>query len=61
MRDQFPVAAIMMGEGFHNNQHRFPGSARFGFEWWQIDTGYWALVILEKLGVIWNVQKVRPP
>jgi len=51
----------MMGEGFHNNQHRFPGSARFGFEWWQIDTGYWALVILEKLGVIWNVQKVRPP
>jgi hypothetical protein len=30
----------------------FPGSARFGFEWWQIDTGYSALVILEKMGIV---------
>jgi stearoyl-CoA desaturase (Delta-9 desaturase) len=59
-RNNVFVAAIMMGEGFHNNHHRFPTSARFGFEPWQIDVGYWALVVLEKLGAVWDI-RVRLP
>jgi stearoyl-CoA desaturase (delta-9 desaturase) len=57
-RNNLFVAAIMMGEGFHNNHHRFPTSARFGFEPWQIDTGYWTLLALEKLGLVWGIRVV---
>ena len=59
-RNNFFVAAIMMGEGFHNNHHRFPGSARFGLEPWQIDVGYCALVVLEKLGIVWDIKVFQP-
>jgi stearoyl-CoA desaturase (delta-9 desaturase) len=59
-RNNLFVAAIMMGEGFHNNHHRFPTSARFGFEPWQIDIGYCTLVVLEKLGVVWDIRAVLP-
>ncbi|HLJ48833.1 MAG TPA: acyl-CoA desaturase [Bryobacteraceae bacterium] len=54
------VAAIMMGEGFHNNHHRFPASARFGLERWQIDIGYCVLCLLAKLGLVWDIRIVRP-
>jgi stearoyl-CoA desaturase (delta-9 desaturase) len=50
------VALIMMGEGFHNNHHRFPNSARFSFEPGQIDAGYWTLKVLEKLGLVWDLR-----
>jgi len=59
-RNNLFVAAIMMGEGFHNNHHRFPGSARFGFERWQIDVGYWALVVLDKVGIVWDLKVASP-
>jgi stearoyl-CoA desaturase (delta-9 desaturase) len=55
-RNNLFVAAIMMGEGFHNNHHRFPTSARFGHAKWQIDTGYWTLAVMERLGMVWDVK-----
>ncbi len=51
------IAVISMGE-WHNNHHAFPNSARQGLEWWQIDVGYYVILILEKLGLAWDVVRV---
>ena len=57
-RNNFWLAIITMGEGWHNNHHYYPGSARQGFLWWEIDLTYYGLVILEKLGLIWDLRPV---
>lgn len=57
-RNNFFLAIISMGEGWHNNHHAFPQSARHGLHWWQFDTSYVVLRILEKLGIVWNVRLV---
>jgi stearoyl-CoA desaturase (delta-9 desaturase) len=44
-------AGTVSGE-WHNNHHLFPGSARAGFLWWQIDTAYWLIRLLQLLGGI---------
>ncbi len=44
------------GETWHNNHHAFPNSARFGYEWWQIDLGWHFIRLLEKLGLASNVK-----
>lgn len=53
------IAVFTCGEGWHNNHHRFPTSARHGFRRWEIDMFYWVICGLEALGLIWNVR--RPP
>jgi stearoyl-CoA desaturase (delta-9 desaturase) len=53
------IAALTLGEGWHNNHHRYPGSARNGFFWWEIDVTYAVLVVLERLGVVWDLR--MPP
>jgi stearoyl-CoA desaturase (delta-9 desaturase) len=51
-----PIAALFsMGESWHNNHHAFPGSARIGLAPNQPDPGWWLIVALEKLGLVWNV------
>lgn len=47
---------ITMGEGWHNNHHAFPGSARIGIYKGQSDPGYWLLKTLETLGLVWNIR-----
>ena len=42
-RNTLLVAIATGGEGWHNNHHRYPFSARQGFHWWQIDTTYYVL------------------
>ena len=37
------LAIPAFGEGWHNNHHAFPWSARFGLRWWQVDVGWWAI------------------
>ena len=49
--------ALGLGEGWHNNHHAFPTSARFGLRWWQIDVGYWFIQTLVLLGL---ASTVRP-
>ena len=46
-----------LGEGWHNNHHAFPSSAIFGLEWYQLDPGAWVLFGLQKLGLVWDIQK----
>ena len=53
------LALLTMGEGWHNNHHHYPLSARQGFFWWEIDLTYYVLLGLEKLGIVWDLQ--APP
>ncbi|MCA9298105.1 MAG: acyl-CoA desaturase [Phycisphaerales bacterium] len=57
-RNNFWLAILTMGEGWHNNHHHYPASARQGFRWWEIDLTYYGLVVLERLGVIWDLRGV---
>jgi stearoyl-CoA desaturase (delta-9 desaturase) len=52
------VALLTYGEGWHNNHHRFPRSARAGLRWWEIDLFYWVICGFEALGLVWEVQRV---
>ena len=51
-RNSFLLALAMTGEGWHNNHHRYPTSARQGFRWWEIDVTYYVLWMLARLGII---------
>lgn len=44
------VALLTFGEGWHNNHHAFPTSARHGLQWHQFDMNWIAIRIFEKLG-----------
>ncbi|PWA37826.1 fatty acid desaturase, type 1, core [Artemisia annua] len=50
------VALITFGEGWHNNHHAFEYSARHGLEWWQIDICWYMMVFLESIGLATNVK-----
>ena len=51
------LAALNMGEGWHNNHHAFPSSAMFGLRWWQIDGGAWFIRAAEKLGLASDIRR----
>ncbi len=48
--------ALAMGEGWHNNHHAWPDSARFGVGWWELDPGWWVVCALRELGLVWDVK-----
>ncbi|KAI3512666.1 hypothetical protein L2E82_27579 [Cichorium intybus] len=50
------VALVTFGEGWHNNHHAFEYSARHGLEWWQIDFCWYMIRFLEALGLATNVK-----
>lgn len=47
---------ITFGECWHNNHHAFPDSARIGLYKGQIDPGWWVLLALKKIGLIWDMK-----
>lgn len=49
------VGLLAFGEGWHNNHHAYQRMAKHGHKWWEIDTTYWAILALERLGLAWNV------
>jgi stearoyl-CoA desaturase (delta-9 desaturase) len=57
-RNNFILALVTLGEGWHNNHHRFQSSARNGFFWWEIDITYYVLRLLAAVGLIWNLRPV---
>lgn len=57
-RNNLWLALLTLGEGWHNNHHHFPGSARQGFYWWEIDMTYYGLRVLAALGLVWNLKPV---
>jgi stearoyl-CoA desaturase (delta-9 desaturase) len=57
-RNNLWLALLTFGEGWHNNHHHFPGAARQGFYWWEIDLTYYGLRVLAALGIIWDLKQV---
>lgn len=49
----------LQGENWHNNHHARPGSARLGWTATQPDMGWWAIVLLERLGLATEVRRLR--
>jgi stearoyl-CoA desaturase (delta-9 desaturase) len=54
-RNSFILSMITLGEGWHNNHHRFPSVERQGIYWWEIDITHYILKGFEKLGLIWDL------
>jgi len=52
------VAFLTLGEGWHNNHHHYPVSARQGFFWWEIDVSYYLLTLMAYLGLVWDLQPI---
>lgn len=57
-RNNLWLALITLGEGWHNNHHRYMRSVRQGFFWWEIDVTFYLLWIFEKLGLVWELREV---
>ena len=57
-RNVWWVGLWALGEGWHNNHHAIPTSARHGFQWFEIDITWYGIFLLEKLGLATKV--VRP-
>jgi stearoyl-CoA desaturase (delta-9 desaturase) len=55
-RNNWLVALLTMGEGWHNNHHAFPSSARHGLDRLQLDISWWTIRALERLGLAWDVK-----
>jgi fatty-acid desaturase len=53
-----PAAALLtFGEGWHGNHHAWPESARMGIEPGQHDPGWWTLLVLRRLGLVWGLRQ----
>jgi len=50
------LAIATMGEGWHNNHHRYMSSANQGFFWWEIDMTFYVLKGLAALGIVWDLR-----
>jgi stearoyl-CoA desaturase (delta-9 desaturase) len=57
-RNNLWVALVTLGEGWHNNHHYYPASARQGFFWWEIDVTFYVLKGLDWWGIIWEAKEV---
>jgi len=54
------VALLTFGEGWHNNHHMSPTSARHGLSWYQFDMNWIAIRLLEKIGWATDVRVYQP-
>jgi len=51
-RNNFWLAIITLGEGWHNNHHYYPNSINQGFFWWEVDVSFYILKLMSWLGII---------
>ncbi len=57
-RNNWLLALLTLGEGWHNNHHFYPVSARQGFYWWEIDITYYLLKLMSAVGLVWDLKTV---
>jgi len=55
-RNNLIMGVLAVGEGWHNNHHAFPSSARHGLKWWQFDLSWIVIRTLELMRLAWNVR-----
>ena len=58
-RNNWLLAILALGEGWHNNHHAYQSSVRQGFRWWEIDPAYYVLKAMSWIGLVWDM-KVPP-
>jgi len=58
-RNSWWVALLTFGEGWHNNHHAHPTSARHGLKWYEIDVNWWGIRVLQFLGLARRIKRVR--
>ena len=59
-RNNALFGVLGFGEGWHNNHHAFPASARHGLRWWEVDASFLVIWLLSKIGLAWNVRTPAP-
>jgi len=57
-RNNALTAFFAVGEGWHNNHHRYQRAARNGFYWWEFDPTYYVIRVMGWLGLAWDIQGV---
>jgi stearoyl-CoA desaturase (delta-9 desaturase) len=57
-KNNWLLALLTLGEGWHNNHHHFMASARQGFFWWEVDFTYYTLKVMSWFGIVWDLRKV---
>jgi stearoyl-CoA desaturase (delta-9 desaturase) len=57
-KNNWLLALVTLGEGWHNNHHYYMASARQGFYWWEVDITYYGLRMLSWLGMVRELRKV---
>jgi len=64
-RNSLWVALLTFGEGWHNNHHAYPQSARHGMAWYEVDMNWYGIWVLRTLRLAWDVKtqnlKVQNP
>jgi stearoyl-CoA desaturase (delta-9 desaturase) len=58
-KNNFLLAMLTMGEGWHNNHHYYMSTANQGWFWWEIDVSYYILKTLSVFGLVWDLR--TPP
>lgn len=48
---------ITMGDNWHNNHHAFPGSARAGFRWYEVDISWLTIKLLKSIGLVYSMNE----
>lgn len=58
-RNSWWVALLTSGEGWHNNHHAYPTSARHGLAWYEVDFNWWGIRVLQLLRLAKGIKLVR--
>jgi fatty-acid desaturase len=58
-RNTWWVALLTFGEGWHNNHHAHPTSARHGLAWYEFDPTWIALKVLRAVGLVWDIRVAK--
>ena len=57
-RNNALLAFITLGEGWHNNHHRYPAAAKQGFYWWELDISYLLIRLMSLFGLVYDIRPV---
>lgn len=60
-RNNFVLAIISLGEGWHNNHHHYPTAVKQGIHWWELDISYYIIRIMKSMGLVWNLNNAPRP
>ncbi|MCS6864959.1 MAG: fatty acid desaturase [Gemmataceae bacterium] len=60
-RNNWFVALLTNGEGWHNNHHAAPRACSQGHRWWEIDLTFTFVRLLQRMGLAWDVVEVKVP